>query len=269
MRAIHINDYGRGIMNSTTVVDVLADPGICQQDIPNFIKLNINTIFIDGVDVTQDHSICMSQLEDAGIYVLVNLNGLSKRSFLLNGILSSYWDYHKYEHVEAVIDEYQKYSNTLGFVYAMARMDGGRLPQMKALIIHMKEYIKQKNYRRIPVGYEGGKSEDDRDGTVASSLADYLNCGNQDSSPDFLSLYPSPHCPTKADIMHSRLIERFSNYSIPTVLSYGCDVKSQHNYTELQDIYGSKSFAGASFRQWFDNVRNGWGGGKAHNIKLC
>jgi hypothetical protein len=50
-------------------------------------------------------------------------------------------------------------------------------------------------------------------------------------------------------------IEQFGNYSIPSFLHYGCKKTRQHNFTEVQTIYGedgSRVFSGGLVYDWLE-----------------
>jgi hypothetical protein len=262
MRGVHVHDSDRSTGSALTIVDVLSEGLLCERDIPYFLKLNINTILVEDIDITRDHSSCMDQLANAGIYVLLYFTGKSIRSVMdEHGKTFSRWDYIWYQSMERRIDEFHRYPNTLGIAYFTGTVHDITLPKAKAAIVHMKEYMRQKGYRRLPFGFEGDETRNEVDLT-ASSLPDFVNCGDRDSSADFYSIGLSPSCLKNSYIIRSRLTEKYSNYSIPTVLSYRCNTTDQHDFAEIPEILGedgSKVFSGVSFQEWFDLRRGGNG----------
>jgi hypothetical protein len=260
MRGVHVHDSERSAGSAITFVDVLSEGLLCERDIPYFLKLNVNTILVEDIDVNRDHASCMDQLASAGIYVLLYISGKSFRSVLGEGGLSySSWDYHWYQEMEKRIDEFQKYPNTLGIAYFTRPIWDRTLPTAKAAIVHMKEYMRKKGYRKLPFGFEGDETSNEIDRT-ASSLPDFVNCGDKDSSADFYSIGLSPKCLKSSYITRSRLMERYSNYSIPTILSYRCNTTDQHDFAEIPEILGddgSKVFSGVAFYEWFNLRREG------------
>jgi hypothetical protein len=265
---LHISDSGKSATNSTSIVDVIADGAICERDIPYFIKLNINTLVVDGIDLTRDHDACMNQLANAGIFVIVYINGRTNRTYRSKGRNAEAWDYMHYERAQSIIDQYQKYPNTLGFMYYSNTLVGSIMQKAKATVVHLKQYIKENSYRRIPIGLEG-KEDRDHIATTASSLGDFFNCGDKESSPDFLNILPFPDiCLTKSSLKQKGLIEKYSTYSIPSIITTGCDASNQHDFTEVQDIFGengSRVFAGAIFREWFEDWISGSDQGKLNS----
>jgi hypothetical protein len=266
MRAVYVHDSGRSFVNSTAILDVLAEGELCQRDIPYFQKLNINTIAIDGIDLTKDHASCMVQLAKAGIFVLVYLNGRSSASYRSGGHYFVDWDYLQFERIQGIIDEYQKYPNTLGFVYIIPNPNTGSIPFQMSIITSMKKYMKEKNYRKLPIGLatsEGSAADQTTDGP--SPVANFINCGDKETSVDFFALTTSSDCLTKSSLAQSRLIERYSNYSIPLFLSYGCTTAEPRDFKEIEDIFGekgSKVFSGVAIKNWFED----WTGGHDHGM---
>ena len=54
-------------------VDPLANSDGCTRDIPYFKELDVNVLRVYQVNSSLDHTSCMNALEQAGIYVLVDL----------------------------------------------------------------------------------------------------------------------------------------------------------------------------------------------------
>jgi hypothetical protein len=52
-----------------------------------------------------------------------------------------------------VIDGFQQYPNTLGFFLGSSRASSLWIPLAKTAVIYLKDYIGQKGYRSIPVGF--------------------------------------------------------------------------------------------------------------------
>ena len=257
IRAVSITDTGRSTTNSTTYIDTLADGPVCKRDIPYFLKLNINTLMISVVDPDWDHTSCMEQLAEAGIFVIVALNGPSPSPFRPDGQYEASgtrdWGYKGHEHVQRIIDLYQSYPNTLGFTWYAGGPDPNSYQAVKAVVVHMKEYIESRNYRKIPIGLRGTGFA-----AMESPLADFVNCGDKNSSVDFFA-ESSYECFNKVPFMQSQLIQKYSNYSIPSLLFYGCNAAEQHNFAEVQDIFGMNGtnvLSGAVFSNWYESWDN-------------
>merc|ERR1712000_139241 len=65
-------DYQPG--GAAANIDPLADPDICLRDIKEFKDLGVNTIRVYAVDNKKDHDECMKALDDAGIYLVLDVN---------------------------------------------------------------------------------------------------------------------------------------------------------------------------------------------------
>ena len=148
-------DNGHFIPGSTSFVDGLADTQQCARDVPLLKRLGVNTILVSSIMVAAEHAYCMRLLEDAGIYVILILNGLNEDTQYVDGVRVLPWDYTAYARFFARIDAFRKFSNTLAFVIELTDMsdDTSHLtPNLKAAARDMKEYIASKKYRAIPVG---------------------------------------------------------------------------------------------------------------------
>ena len=174
-------DNARFIPGSTSFVDGLADSQQCARDVPLLTRLGVNTILVASVITAAEHAYCMRLLEDAGIYVILILNGLNEDAQVVDGARMLPWDYTTYARFFARIDAFRKFSNTLAFAIELADMsdDASHVtPKLKAAARDMKEYIANKKYRAIPVG----SIEHDH---AATSFADYMRCGTPGESVDF------------------------------------------------------------------------------------
>jgi hypothetical protein len=135
-----------------SVIDPLFDIMACSRDIHHLQGLGINTIVVRDILTTASHSVCMQLLANAGIYVIFDIIRLTPSSTLQDGVEIIPTDYTTLEYIESVIDMAQEYPNTLGF---QVRVDDRnfQIPLYKSYLRHAKQYIKNNNYRQIPVGY--------------------------------------------------------------------------------------------------------------------
>lgn len=100
-----------------------------------------------------------------------------------------------------------------------------------------------------------------------------MNCGDPRRSGDFLiwgaELETASFCVSEATLFQNDIVAQYSNYSVPTVLIYGCQVGKQHNFSEVQTIYGdevSKVFSGGIVREWFEDFSSGADLGKINSF---
>lgn len=215
--------YQASPTNSTgTFVDPLADENGCKRDIPLLQELGTNTIRVYAINTTSDHSACMKLLNDAGIYVV---SDLSEPTLSINRN-SPEWDDKLYARYTAVVDALAPYSNVLGFFAGNEVSNDvnntNASPFVKAAIRDMKKYIKDKNYRTIPVGYA---TNDDQ--KIRSGLADYFDCGTSAESADFWGYNIYSWCGDSSYTLsgYDQRTKEFENYNIPAFFAeYGCNV---------------------------------------------
>jgi hypothetical protein len=266
-------DWGRAPSNSTAFADGLVDSNQCRRDILFLQKLGVNTILVWSVITTMEHANCMRLLEDAGIYLILILNGLNEDALAVDGQPMLPWDYTTYRRFFARIDTFHKFSNTLAFAFELTdRTEGGAIftPELKAVVRDMKEYIANRKYRAIPVG----SFEYDH---MTTSIADYMRCGNSSDSVDFHGVKTTwtldkplaiqdppqtyeqvlrskePRC-LNASIAEDRLVGQFRDYPIPTLIWNGCEAKYNHTFDEVSTIYRnlSSTFSGIVVADYFD-----------------
>nr|O74137.1 RecName: Full=Protein EPD2; AltName: Full=Essential for pseudohyphal development 2; Flags: Precursor [Candida maltosa]BAA32730.1 EPD2 [Candida maltosa] len=218
--------------------DPLADADACKRDVQYFIDTNTNTLRVYGIDPDKDHEECMKIFSDAGIYVIADL---SEPTVSVNRI-NPEWNLDLYERYTKVIDNMQEYSNVLGF-FAGNEVTNNRTntdasPFVKAAVRDMKKYIKDNDYRTIPVGYS---SNDDEDTRVA--IADYFACGSLDDRADFFGINMYEWCgrSTFATSGYKDRTEDFKNLTIPIFFSeYGCNEVSPRVFQEVGTLYSDQ-----------------------------
>lgn len=146
-------DYQPG--GSSNLDDPLAEPSTCKRDIEKFKDLGLNTIRVYSVDNSQDHDECMNALADAGIYVVLDVN-TPKYSLNRADPQSSYNDVYL-QNVFATVEMFAKYPNTLAFFSGNEVINDGpsskAAPYVKAVTRDIRQYIRARKLREIPVGY--------------------------------------------------------------------------------------------------------------------
>ncbi|CRG91670.1 1,3-beta-glucanosyltransferase gel4 [Talaromyces islandicus] len=213
--------YQQTPTNGDNYIDPLATAADCKRDIPYLTGINTNTIRVYSVDPTANHDECMSALADAGIYVLVDLSAPKNES--INQADPS-WDTALYSRYMGVIDNMHKYTNVLGFFggneVINAVNNTNSAAYVKAVVRDAKAYIKDKNYRSIPVGYAAAD-----DAAIRVQVADYLNCGDESDSIDFFgdNVYEWCDPSTYQTSGYSNIVKNFTSYSVPYFFAeYGC-----------------------------------------------
>lgn len=250
-------DYQPG--GSSNLTDPLGDPTICGRDIPYFQQLGLNTIRVYSVDNTLDHTKCMQKLQDAGIYLILDLNTPGASLSRHDPGCSYNADY--LNEVFATVDEFANYTNVLGFFAANELVNNeatlDTAPYIKAVVRDTKKYLKARNYRQIPVGYSAADVS-----SLRKELADYLNCGSDsDSRIDILGVNDYSWCGNSNFITsgYSDKVKMYQGFSVPIFLSeYGCNqVKSSRPFTEVKSIYSSEMspvFSGGLVYQYTEDA---------------
>jgi hypothetical protein len=196
--------------------DPLADINACNRDIALFTQLGINAIRVYTVDNSANHDDCMASLSNAGIYVALDVNNpnysLNRES--PDAIRRSYNEVYL-QSVFSTIDSFAKYDNTLMFFSGnevISLNETWAAPYIKAVIRDMKQYIKSRNYRSIPVGYSATDTPD-----TNIQIANYVNCGPDNVRGDFTAFNDYSWCGPQdfATSSWANKTKSFQNYSIP------------------------------------------------------
>ncbi|KAI0141695.1 glycoside hydrolase family 72 protein [Xylariaceae sp. FL1272] len=223
-------DYQPG--GSSDNEDPLADTDICTRDIKRFKDLGVNTIRVYSVDNSKDHTDCMQQLSDAGIYLVLDVNN-PQYSINRDDPAPSYNDVYL-QSVFATIDEFAQYSNTLAFFSGNEVINDQpdtvqAAPYVKATTRDMRQYIGSRGYRKIPVGYSAADVSDNRMQTAA-----YFNCGTDDERSDFFAFNDYSWCHSSfTQSGWDQKVKNFTGYGIPIFLSeWGCTT-SGRDFAEL------------------------------------
>lgn len=225
------------VTSSQTFSDPLADGDSCKRDIPYLLDLHTNVVRVYAINASLDHSSCMQQFSDAGIYVIADL---SEPGLSINRAAPS-WDVSLYTRYTEAVDALANYSNVLGFFAGNEVINAvnntNSAPFVKAAIRDTKAYIKSKNYRNIPVGYA---ATDDAGPRVPE--AHYFACGDEDERADFFGVNIYEWCgdSTFEESGYAARTKDYSNLGIPLFFSeYGCNAVQPRKFTEVQALYGS------------------------------
>ncbi|GAP89584.1 putative glycolipid anchored surface protein [Rosellinia necatrix] len=227
-------DYQPG--GSSANEDPLADTNICTRDIKRFKDLGVNTIRVYSVDNSKDHADCMQQLNDAGIYLVLDVNN-PNYSINRDDPAPSYNDVYL-QSVFATIDEFAKYSNTLAFFSGNEVINDKpetvkSAPYVKATTRDMRQYIGSRGYRKIPVGYSAADVSDNR-----MQTANYFNCGTDDERSDFFAFNDYSWCSPSSFTQSGwdQKVKNFTGYGLPIFLSeWGC-TKAKRDFSELSAL---------------------------------
>ncbi|KAJ2909766.1 1 3-beta-glucanosyltransferase gel4 [Coemansia aciculifera] len=218
-------------------MDPLADTVGCKRDIEVLKDLGVNSIRVYQVDYTKNHDTCMKLLEDAGIYLVLDI---PSPKYSINR-KQPYWDHDIMSHWTAKIDAFSKYPNLLAWIAGNeVANDIETTPSaafVKAAIRDTKAYLKKKGLS-TPVGYA-----DNDDMHIRMNLINYFNCGDKDSRADFYGVNIYRWCGNDATFKTSGyedVTKNMTDYTIPSVLTeYGCNLVRPRAFAELKSLYGS------------------------------
>ncbi|CAI5759689.1 unnamed protein product [Candida verbasci] len=251
-------DYQIG--GSSDLTDPLADSDTCERDIKYFQELGINTVRVYSVDNTKDHDDCMDLLADAGIYVILDVNTPHSSITRSNADCSYNSDY--LQEIFATVQAFAKYNNTLGFFAGNEVINDGpsleAAPYVKAVVRDLKTFIKNRNFRSIPVGYSAASVVEYR---LASGL--YFNCGDDDLARiDMYGINDYSWCgeASMTTSQYSQEMKDFANFTVPIFFSeFGCNAAKPRPFSEIEVIYSdemSSVFSGGLVYEFSEESNN-------------
>ncbi|PWY91330.1 glycolipid-anchored surface protein 5 precursor [Aspergillus sclerotioniger CBS 115572] len=230
-------DYQPG--GSSKLADPIADADGCKRDIKKFTELGLNTIRVYSVDNSQDHDECMNALADAGIYLVLDVN-TPKYSLNRADPAPSYNDVYL-QYIFATVDKFANYKNTLAFFSGNEVINDGpsskAAPYVKAVTRDLRQYIRSRNYREIPVGYSAADIDTNR-----LQMAEYMNCGTDDERSDFFAFNDYSWCDPSSFTTSGwdQKVKNFTGYGLPLFLSeYGCNT-NKREFEEVSALYNTE-----------------------------
>jgi len=252
-------DYQPG--GSSNLTDPLGDEDTCKRDIEYFQELGINTIRVYSVDNSKQHDSCMEALNDAGIYLILDVN-TPEASISRSNPKCSY-NTRYLQNVFATMDEFASYDNLLGFFAGNEVINSkdttSSATYVKATVRDMKKYLKSRNYRQIPVGYSAADVESNR-----LLAAEYFNCGDdEDARIDMFGVNDYSWCGHSSfqQSGYKEKVTLYSGYSVPIFLSeFGCnEVSGSRPFTEIKSIYSTQMsgvFSGGLVYEYSQEANN-------------
>lgn len=224
---------------STGATDPLANTEVCKRDIAKFKELGLNTVRVYTVDNTADHDECMTELANAGIYLVLDVN---TPDYSINRADPeiSYNDVYL-QSIFATVDAFAKYTNTLAFFSGNEVINDGptsaAAPFVKAVTRDLRQYIGSRGYRKIPVGYSAADVSESR-----MQMAQYMNCGTDDERSDFFAFNDYSWCDPDSSFQISgwnQKVANFTGYGLPLFLSeYGC-IEGERQFKEVASLFST------------------------------
>ncbi|CCE63898.1 hypothetical protein TPHA_0G00620 [Tetrapisispora phaffii CBS 4417] len=230
--------------------DALTDPEICARDAYAFQQLGINTVRIYSLNPDLNHDKCMTIWNNAGIYVMLDVNAGGYGESLNRADPSGTYNSVYLTRVFKFIDAFKNYPNVLGFFAGNEIINDEKNyatldpPYIRAVQRDMKQYIKKHANRTIPVGYSAADNTELRLATF-----DYLQCNVlngtgvssilEESRSDFYGLNTYSWCSgtsTWSTSGYDVLNSTFSDTVIPLLFSeYGCNKNSPRTFDEVSE----------------------------------
>ncbi|KAF5134939.1 Protein EPD1 [Metarhizium anisopliae] len=234
--------------------DPLIDTEQCKRDFSLMKELGVNTIRVYHVDAKAKHDGCMRALDDAGIYLLVDMDTFG--TYIESKDL--YWNSTQYERYSQVMDAFHSYDNVLGFFVGNENIatkdDSPAAPFLKAAARDMKVYRDNKGYRNIPIGYSAADIVQ-----LRPMLQDYLTCGGNSSEiVDFFALNSYSWCDpsTFEASSYDKLQEYAKNFPVPIFFSEtGCNVPGPRKWDDQDAIFAKPmvdDWSGAIIYEWIE-----------------
>ncbi|CCC69094.1 hypothetical protein NCAS_0C01040 [Naumovozyma castellii] len=260
VKGVDYQPGGSSAYDADSNSDVLSDADQCARDAFVFQQLGINTLRVYSLNPDVNHDKCMTILNDAGIYVILDVNSGNYGENLNRADPSGTYNGQYLTRVFKFIDAFKNYPNVLGFFSGnevindesnYASIDP---PYIRAVQRDMKQYIAKHSNRTIPVGYSAADNTDLRLATFR-----YLQCNSMDgknvndaleeSKSDFFGLNSYEWCSGTSDWTSSgydKLNSTFSDAVIPLIFSeYGCNKNTPRTFDEVTDgLYSNDGLAG-------------------------
>ena len=185
------------------------------------------------MDNTADHDECMSALADAGIYLVLDVNtpkySLNRAGkplavpsspcrptdTIVADPSTSYNDVYL-QNIFATADKFANYDNTLAYFSGNEVINDGptskAAPYVKAVTRDLRQYIRNRGHRHIPVGYSAADIDTNR-----LQMAEYMNCGTEDERSDFFAFNDYSWCdPSSFQISGwDQKVKNFTGYGLP------------------------------------------------------
>jgi hypothetical protein len=192
------------------------------------------------VDNSVSHDDCMTELANAGIYLVLDVN--NPLYSINRDVPAPSYNAEYLQSVFATIDAFEKYTNTLAFFSGNEVINNlvnttYSAPYVKATTRDMKQYIASRGYRAIPVGYSAADVSDNR-----MQTAQYFNCGTDDQRSDFFAFNDYSWCSPSSfqtsgwDVK----VKNFTGYGLPIFLSeWGCTTNGR-TFEELGALMNSE-----------------------------
>lgn len=221
------------------MADPIADEAGCKRDVAEFSKLGINAVRVYTVDNTANHDACMSALADAGIYLILDVN--TPKYSLNRADPNPSYNTEYLQSIFATVDAFANYDNTLAFFSGNEVVNdapsSAAAPYVKAVTRDIRQYIRNRKYRTIPVGYSAADVSENR-----QEMAEFMNCGTDDERSDFFAFNDYSWCDPSSFQKSGwdQKVKNFTGYGLPLFLSeFGCNTNTR-DFGEIAALYSTQ-----------------------------
>jgi len=180
----------------------------------------------------------MNALADAGIYLILDVN--TPKYSLNRADPNPSYNADYLQSLFATVDKFQGYSNTMAFFSGNEVINdpetSATAPYIKAVTRDLRQYIRNRGYRTIPVGYSAADVAENR-----METAQYMNCGTDDERSDFFAFNDYSWCDpsTFTTSGWDEKVKNFTDYGLPIFLSeYGCNTNTRE-FGEPASLYST------------------------------
>ncbi|KAF3940499.1 hypothetical protein ABW19_dt0206611 [Dactylella cylindrospora] len=240
--------------------DPLADTAICGRDIPAMQELGLNAIRVYTVDSAANHDECMQMLEDAGIYLILDVNTPFHSISRDNPALSYNEVY--LQHVFGTMDVFSQYPHTMAYFAGNEVVNNetntAAATYVKATVRDMKAYQTARRLRAVPIGYSAADVAQNR-----QLIAEYMNSGPDAERVDFHAFNDYSWCGSASSFQisgYDQKVRNYTGYGIPTFLSeFGCNIVTPRTFDEVESIYHENMtvvFSGGLVYEWTNETNN-------------
>jgi len=218
-------------------LDPLANGQGCTRDIPYFQQLDVNILRVYQVNASLDHSTCMEALNNANIYVVVDL----ATPYSAISSTSPSWNLELMTSFIETIEAFGSYENVFGFTIGneviSSLPNDDAAPYIKAAVRDIKSYLSAHNYSQL-VGYTATDSPNSR-----VELSYYLACGEEEAALfDYWGLNIYEWCGDSSfpQSGYQARTEELANLGVPAFFSeYGCNAVEPRTFQDVPVLYSS------------------------------
>ncbi|KAK0651216.1 Glucanosyltransferase-domain-containing protein [Cercophora newfieldiana] len=250
--------FAKGIAYQLTEDDPLVDAEQCSRDAALMKTLGTNALRVYHVDPKADHDKCMSVFDNAGIYLMIDLDTFD--TYILPN--DPWWNQTQHDRYTEVMDTFIKYDNVLAFFVGneiiTMRNQSNVAPYIKAASRDMKTHRDRKGYRKVPVGYSAADIAE-----LRPMLQDYLTCGgNSSENVDFFALNSYSWCDPSTYLTsgYDNLQKQAKDFPVPILFSEtGCNVPGPRLFDDQEAIFGPemiRDWSGSIIYEWIEEANH-------------